>query len=501
MTTKQLLNQKNSILAGLHKAASVVASTMGGNGKTVIIADNENKVRFTKDGVTVADSIKFEDPIENIGAQMLISAAKETVERCGDGTTLTSVLLSNMLKNFYDFYHEEANLNEVITDMEVTVDRIVKKLKKRERSVKNTNDVYNIAKTSANSEKIGELFKEIYTTTGLEALVTVEYSEESLRTYYDVVQGVEFDSGYVHPSFMTNRATERAVYENAYIHVSQSGITNMTDELSSLLSFSIEHQHPLVVIAPRFSDATVRLFSMQKVNQGAPVVLIKTPGYGHHKPKNMKDIESFLSEDGTVDKIIVSPNSFILFNEDTPYLQDRLDELKSLKENAIDKLEEQDYEKRIWNLKAASAIIYAGGETPESKSEEYDRIEDAIGAVRSALESGYVAGGGLTFYNVAKEILEDETLSLGEVIVYNTIYKPFKTILENANEDYVSISKKCTEEKGYDVKTRNFVNFYKEGIVDPTLVLEVALRKALAVTKLIIDSSYTIFNEYKQKAF
>jgi chaperonin GroEL len=493
MKTKYSTNDLAKIVLGLNKAADIVKSTMGGQGKTVIIANNTNqdKLRFTKDGVSVAKSINFPDPLENIGAQILISAANKTVEQCGDATTLTSVLLQALVNETFKALNKskgKLDINKMLSDIEYSVSEVINKLNEQSKKVTNTEEIKHIASTSANSTRVGDLFKTIYDQTGLDALLSVEKSESSASTYFEITNGIQFDNGYVHPSFMTNKDTEQAVYENAYIHVDEDAVSILTDEYQNLLSVAASEQVPLIIIAPRFSDSFIRTCSMNKVNQGTKVCLIKTPGYAYGQKKNIDDIKAFISKDGYVDKIVVTDRSFTLFNEDHNNLEERLDQLKSLSESAHDKYDEQDYMDRYYKLKTATAIIYAGGTTPEAMQEEYDRIEDAIGATKTAVQYGYVEGGGLALAKISLTSKIDKK-------VKNVIMAPMTQIIKNANVDQVNID--MENPLGYNVKTHTYENFLETGIIDPTNVIIVALLNALSNTKLLINTSYVLYNEYQ----
>ena len=488
MKTRQIENNLDKIIEGLNIAANLVKSTMGGQGKTVIISTNNEreKLRFTKDGVSVAKALVLEDPIKNIGAQILISAANKTVEQCGDGTTLTSVLLQALISEAKKYIAKNKDVNAVINSIEESITKVINEINKNSLKVENIKDIVNITKISSNSDRIGKLFGEIYEQTGFDALITLEKSENSDVTYYDIIKGIEFDSGYVHSSFMTNKDTEQAIYENAYIHVDTDPVTTLTPEYEELLSGSIKHKIPLIIIAPRFSDAFIRVCSMNKVNQGASVCLIKIPGYGYGQKKNVDDILSFLSSDGTVQKIMVDSYRFILYNNDTPFLNDRIEQLKSLSETAQDKYDESDYLNRIYKLKGATAIIYAGGKTPEAMKEEYDRLEDAIGAAKTAVVSGFVEGGGLLLTKIALSTKLHPA-------VKNSILCPMKQILTNANINAVNID--LENPLGYNVNTNMYENFIESGVIDPTNVLIVSLQNAFMNMKLLINTSSAIYND------
>ena len=504
MQTTHITQQKESILKGLNTVADAVASTMGAKGKTVIIGSNDNKapLRFTKDGVSVAKAINLPDPIENIGAQLVISAANKTVEETGDGTSLTSIFLQTMIQTTIKILKKESNVNKVLIELENAVNKVIKSLQEKSIKVETINDIYNIANVSSNSEQIGELFKNIYTETkSFNSLLNLEKSENFTKTYYELTKGLEFeDSGYIHPAFMTNRNTEQIIYENAFVYITDQPVKTNNKYIEQLIEkVAIQNTTPLIIIAPKFGEGIKRTCIMNKVNNDIPVALLKLPGYGYGIKKNLEDLYSFLtpldgsdstSRGGMVDKIIASAYSFTLMNENTPYLEQRINQLKELSQSAIEHYDQKDYNKRLHNLQGSSVLIFAGGQTPEAQSEEYDRIEDAIGAVNTALKGGYVVGGG-------KELL-NQFEKCDNLILCDVLLRPIEQILKNANCDPDKFSEYLNLPNiGFNAKTLEDVDLLKEGIIDPTITLITALKNALSNTKLFINSSYVLFNTYK----
>jgi len=487
MKTKLIENNLDKIINGLNKAADIIASTMGAEGKNVII-ENGGRLRFTKDGVSVARSIVLPDPFENVGAQLLISAANKTVNEVGDGTTLTSLMLKTMVNSVLSEIQNNS-INKTLNDLEVAIEDAVRQIKEKTIAVNTLDEVEKIATTSSKSEAIGKLFRNLYEKTGFSAMINIEKADHSDRTYFERFTGIEFDSGYAHPSFMTNKELENVVFENAYIHIDTEPCTMVSDEYKKMLQFSYDNNIPLVVVAPRFSDAFIRLFSMNKVNQGAQVCLIRTPGYGHAVNKNIDDITSFLNEDGTVDRIVVDAYKFIIYNDNPPLVKDRIEALKTLRDNAVEAYDELDYNKRLHRLQGSSAIIFVGGLTRESQSEEFDRIEDAHGAVKSAIHNGFVEGGGKTLAEV----------QTNNKVLSECLKMPLKTILANANESLNILDEVLAKNLGYNTSAKRFENFIESGIIDPAQVCIQALNNAFTNTKLLINTSFVLNNEEDTK--
>lgn len=493
MITTTYTTDKTKLLEGLNQAANAVCSTMGGQGKTVLISDKGGN-RFTKDGVSVAENIVFPDAEKNMGARMIISAAKKSAQTVGDGTTLTTALLQSFVRHIYDNKDTYLkDLNWTFNQLKEGRDLTIEKIKEYSKKVSDINDIVNIAATSANSEKIGELFREIFTETGdFDTKITLERSEQADESYFDITKGLSFDSGYAHPAFMTDKSTEQAIYEDAFVYVTGEPLMTFGGELEKFMNQAMAENIPLVVIAPKFSDQILRLATMNKVNQGAQFLLLKLPGFGNAIEKNVDDIKAFLDADGYVEKVIADPVEFTLFNSNTPLVKPRVEQLKSLIEHSVDKFEAVDMEKRIHRLKGTAVIIYAGGSTTEEVYEEYDRLEDAIGSVKSAISGGYCLGGGVTLVNVYEDIKDDVDP------MFSALARPFAQIMSNANisiEQMPHEKRKKTE--GIDVKHfyGKFTDMKKAGIFDSSEVLIEAMKNSISLAILFCNTKYILHNQ------
>ena len=475
------INNLEPVIEGLNNAADIITSTMGAEGKTVAISE-DGKLRFTKDGVSVARNISFDDEFENIGAKILISAANETVKAVGDGTTLTSLLLQKLITSTN---LDSDNINAELSKIKKDLDLVKEQVLDVKKDVQTIDEIRNIASVSASSDKIGELFAQLYEEASFDSLIKLETSQYNNKSYYEVLKGVEYTGGYIHPSFRTDREVERCVHEDAMIVLSKNPITSTNDKYSLLIGEAHKEDVPIVIFAPGFSDAFIRRASMVKVNQDVRVCLVKLPGDSTHAiNKNFDDIQAFLSEDGYVDKIVITPYTTTFYNEDTPYLEDRLNQLRALKENAVEWWEEVDYEDRLHKLKGSSAIIYAGGRTQEEKSEEFDRLEDAIGATQSAIRNGYVPGGGYTMFTSTPKTKTVKFL----------VKTPLLKILENSNckVDIKQIQEKVSQGYLYNVKTEKWEKADESSILDPADVIIEAIDNAFSNTRLIVNTSFVI---------
>lgn len=481
--SKLVTNDLNKIFKGLHKAADIVVSTMGGAGKNVIIAFNNEEIIFTKDGVSVAKSIRFEDPEENVGAQLLINAAKKTVSEHGDGTTLTSLFTKEFALNCYEtiLNNPDIDINDFIDRLKEEIEIVKQKLRETSKKIENNSDIYKIAYTSSKSPRIGNFIAEIYSKTGLKANIGIEKSRTSNSTYYELVKGLSFDSGFVHQGF-SNNENGNCYFENPFIFITNDSITVPSD-YEEIINYNFKNNTPIVFIAPTFSDAFVRYAYSNKVNAGLEICLIKFPGWGNAVNENLKDIKAFINSNGTCSSVKVTPVEFTIYNDPEPEkLKKRVSQLKALAENAIDGYDEEMYNFRLASIQQSSAIIYVGGFTEKNAKEEYDRIEDAVGAVKSAIKGGYVKGAGLELYNIvnlSSELYKQE--------IIKTCQRPFIQILENARITVDSIKNR---DLPYNLRTKS----YDSNIIDSTEMICSALDNSFALVELLINTSYLVHN-------
>jgi len=474
--TQILTNEIKQTISGLNKAASVIISTMGGTGKNVILSNNNDEIVFTKDGVSVAKKIRFSNAEENIGAQLLINAANKTVEECGDGTTLTCLFTKEFINNLFDDNTmSKANVNDILEDVESHIEKVIQKLKDSSVKIDSPNDIYRIALTSSKSSRIAKFIHDIYLKTGLNANIAVEMSRANSSTYYEISEGLHFEDGFVHPSF-ANQDNNTCIFEKPFFIITDSNVQS-PDDYSEILDQLHNDGIPVVFIAPSFSDAFVRYCLTNKRQVGLQVCLIRTPGYGASVGENIKDMKAFINSDGTANKFVASPIEFTIYNQvDKDRLKKRIEQLTRLAEGAIEEYDEKDYLNRIHALQQSSAIIYVGGVTDKNAKEEYDRIEDAVGAVKSSLKLGYVKGAGVALANIETE----------HELLRRIIRRPYFQILENANI--------FTDEiKSEPLNVRTFQ--LDENIIDPTHVIINALENSFALAKLLINTSYIVHNE------
>ena len=465
------------IINGINKAADIITSTMSSKGKNVIIATSRGYQKFTQDGVTVAKSLKFQDPIENIGAQLVISSCQKTVDERGDGTTLTALMVKEFVSVLIKNITANSDINCTIENLSTEIDTVLNRIREKVVKVKNAKDVKKIATTAGKSNFVGDLFYHVYKEAGLNANIKVEKTDEMNYTTYDIRSGFEIRNGFSHSAFMTDKNTETCTYENVFVKTFKRDLSSVEEELKELIGFYKQQNIPLLIFAPKFGDAVIRYCTMAKLNSGVEIVLVKSGGWGEMIKRNLIDIDAFTS-DGFVDKIIVTPFTCTMYNKKSDSAIKRVEQLKKLKASAIELIDKRDYQERIDNLCGTGVIIFVGGNTEEAKNEEFDRIEDAVGAVKSAIEGGYVEGAGY---------------SMVDAICLNLAFKdcfkkPFEKICENANVK--------ADLQRIDFNTGLKIDSYEQlGIVDAYKTIHSALKNAFTTAKLLVNTTYTIYNK------
>ena len=482
-TSRIVTNDLTPILNGIYKAADIVISTMGGSGKNVIINNSFDELVFTKDGVSVAKSIRFKDVEENVGAQLLINAANKTVKEHGDGTTLTSLFVREFTRVIWQKRKEnpDTDVNDLIDSIKSQIETVKSLLREVSQKIDTNHDIYRVAYTSSKSSRLASFIAEIYSKTGLKANISLENSRTNNNSYYELIKGLAFESGFVHASF-GDKDTGSCYFERPFIFVTNESVTVPSD-YEELIETNYKNDTPLVIIAPNFSDAFIRYCLTNKQRMGLQICLVKLPGYGFGVKENIKDIKAFVNSDGTCSSIKITPLEFIIYNETEPErIKTRVAQLQSLADNAVEKYDEDSYLERIHKLNQSSAIIYVGGITEKNAKEEYDRLEDAIGAVKSAIKEGFVRGAGVELANIIFNKQDD----LSEIIK-QVCYSPYTTILKNARLE----PSKFKIDKPYNIRSKQ----YDDTLIDPTGMICSALDNSFALVELLINASYLIYNE------
>ena len=496
---------KNKVIEGVDKLSQAVKSTLGASGKCVIYEDGMGKPVITKDGVTVAESVVLLDPVENIGATLIKEAAKNTVKEAGDGTTTAIVLAESLLKTVNEPEYKGESIRDIKNGIQSGSKKIMEYLSKHSKAVSGTM-LANVSTISCNNDKeLGDIISEAYEQVGKNGIVLMEESETE-QTYAEVVDGVQFDSGLTSQHFATNKNKQIAELENPCVLIVESPIPNIR-KLQNILEYVLKNKRPLLIIAEVDQQVKSALL-MNKVKGNINVNIVDPPGFGASKADTIEDLAFLtgatvmneeLGDDldliqpvclGEVVKSVTNNRTTVLTtgvnqNDLHERIQDVNDSIKKEKEPFFKKK----LQDRLAMLSGFVGVIKVGAASKVELKEKKYRVEDAIYAVKAALQEGIVPGGGIALLNAAQSI---KTENIGEKILTKAIKSPFLTIMANAGiENYETPTKKGV---GFDVITGISTDMIKSGIVDPVLVTKTALKNAVSVVTTIISADCVISN-------
>jgi len=486
---------RNKLIKGITKISKAVKSTLGPRGKTVLIESPEHigGMTITKDGVTVANSIFLDDPVENLAVQMLKDAARRTANSAGDGTTTAIVLTEAIIKAGESNLNKENNITEVVKSINQFSKIILKELKKNSRKITKAR-LLDVATISANNDKVlGKIIADAYSKVGKNGIVTVERSQNH-ETYATVTNGIKVDRGYTSNLFITNQKNDESVLEDVLVLVCDQEISNIL-QIENVLKPIIQQNKKLLIIGP-CSVNVVNTLAANVVRNGLKLCNIIPPQFGYKQHELMQDIAlsvgaKYFSEKtgddlsllsmkdlGHADKIISGKSQTVIIknNQITEEIEKRISDLKEQQENTELVADKEFINERIASLSGSIGAIYVGGNSDVEQKEKYDRVEDAVCAVRSALEEGIVKGGGMALLNCQRKIEEvfmtkvndDEKTAF--LILADAIVAPAVQILENAGKKYADIypHEYIEKNKDYNVKTESYGDFFKMGVIDPS---------------------------------
>ena len=499
------VNAKDKIMTGVDKLAKAVKSTLGASGKCVIYEDTYGRPLITKDGVTVADSVVLFDPVENIGATLVKEASKNTVKEAGDGTTTAIVLAESLLKTVDNPEFIGETTRDIKIGIKTACDKVVKYIDNNSTPVSGTM-LHSVSAISCNNDKdLGDLIAQTYEKVGKDGVVLMEESETD-QTYADIVDGVQLSCKLTSPHFMTNKDRQLCELENPYVLIVASEIPSIR-KIQNILEHVIKQNRSLLIVA-QVSEQVKSALLMNKVKGNIKVNIIDNPGFGASKRDTIEDlalltgakvIDEELGDDldliqpdclGEVVKSVTDNRTTVLttgvLNEE---VANRIKEIEDKVADIKDPFFKKKQQERLAMLSGSVGMIKVGANSKIELKEKKDRVEDAIYAVKAALQEGIVPGGGICLLNAAKSI---KPKNIGEKILVEAIKSPFFTIMANAGiENYETPTKKGV---GYDVTTGKSVNMIKSGIVDPALVTKTALKNAVSVASTIISADCIISN-------
>lgn len=505
---------RDKLISGISSISKAVKSTLGPRGRTVLIesTDHLSGITVTKDGVTVANSIYLDDPIENLAIQMMKDAASRTASSAGDGTTTAIVLTEAIVSSGMKLLTKEHNVTEVIRFINEEVQNVIQHLKDNSKQV-TPESLNHVATISANNDlEIGDIITEAYKQVGQDGVVTVEKSMNH-ETYSEITNGIKIDRGYTSNLFLNNQRKDECVLEDVMVLVCDQEINNIL-QIENVLKPIIQQNKKLLLIAP-CSQNVVNTLAANVVRNSLKLCNIIPPSFGYRTHELMSDIAvaigaKFYSEKtgddlsllnlndlGHVDKIIVGKDSSVLIkNSDiSDEVKTRIEELKEQQAHTTVKADKDFINERIASLAGAIGCIYVGGNSDVEQKEKYDRVEDSVCAVKSAMQEGIVAGGGTALYRAAQKISDNEknqNKKIAHAILKEALIAPIRQIIDNAGLQAVDIILKTnTGDKyyGYDVKNETYGNMYEMGVIDPLKVTKNALLNATSVATTILSTN------------
>jgi chaperonin GroEL len=510
---------REKMLRGVDILANAVKVTLGPKGRNVVLEKSYGAPRITKDGVTVAKEIELEDKFENMGAQMVREVASKTSDVAGDGTTTATVLAQAIVKEGAKSVAAGANPMDLKRGIDLAVAAVVAELKKNAKKVTSNDEIAQVGTISANGDtEIGAKIAEAMKKVGNEGVITVEESK-SLETELDVVEGMQFDRGYLSPYFVTNAEKMTAELEDAYILIHEKKLSGLKDMLP-LLEAVVQAGKPLLIIAEDVEGEALATLVVNKLRGGLKVAAVKAPGFGDRRKAMLEDLAvvsggTVVSEDLGIKLENVTLNMLgrakrVKIDKDDTTIIDgagsksdieaRVKQIKAQIEETTSDYDKEKLQERLAKLAGGVAIIKVGGATEIEVKERKDRVEDALHATRAAVEEGVVPGGGVALLRAIKTLeglkVENDDQKVGINIVKKALQTPARQIFTNAGEDGSVIVGKILENAkysyGYNAQTLAYGDLITEGVIDPTKVVRSALQGAASVAGLLVTTEVMI---------
>jgi len=516
---------RNNLKAGIDALADAVKVTLGPKGRNVIIEKSFGAPQITKDGVTVAKEIELEDPVENMGAQMVKEVASKTADQAGDGTTTATVLAQAMVNAGLKNVTAGANPMDLKRGIDKATKAVVEEMANLSEQVGDDfKKIEQVATISANNDpSIGKLIAEAMQKVSKDGVITVEEAKGT-DTYVEVVEGMQFDRGYLSPYFITDAEKMVTEYENPLILIHDKKITNVQD-IVPILEKAAQAGRPLLIIAEDMDSQPLGVLVVNRLRGGLKVVAVKAPGFGDRRKAMLEDIAiltggTVISEEqgyklenttldqlGSAEKIVVDKDTTTIINGkgDPEAIKARIKQIKQQIETTTSDYDKEKLQERLAKLAGGVAVLYVGAPTEVEMKEKKDRVEDALHATRAAIEEGIVPGGGVVFIRAAKALdgvkTENEDEKIGVDIVKKSLDAPLKTIAQNAGVEgavVVNEVKKGKDDYGYNAKEDRFENLKKAGIIDPTKVSRIALENAASIAGMLLTTE-AVINDIKEE--
>ena len=517
---------REQMLRGVDILANAVKVTLGPKGRNVILDKSFGAPRITKDGVTVAKEIELEDKFENMGAQMVREVASKTNDTAGDGTTTATVLAASILREGAKAVAAGMNPMDLKRGVDLAVAEAVKDIAKRSKKIKDSAEVAQVGTISANGDKsIGKMIADAMQKVGNEGVITVEEAK-SLETELDVVEGMQFDRGYLSPYFITNHEKMVAELEDVYILIHEKKLSSLQPMLP-VLEAVVQTSKPLVIIAEDIEGEALATLVVNKLRGGLKVAAVKAPGFGDRRKAMLEDIAiltggTMIAEDlgiklenvnlqmlGKAKRVRIEKENTTIINGAGAKkdIEGRVGQIKAQIEETTSDYDKEKLQERLAKLAGGVAVIRVGGATEVEVKEKKDRVDDALNATRAAVEEGIVPGGGVALLRakaaVAKLKSENADEQAGINIVLKALESPIRQIVENSGVEGSIVVGKISENKsqtyGFDAQKEQYVDMIEAGIVDPAKVVRTALQDAASVAGLLITTEAMVAEVPKDK--
>ncbi len=516
---------RERMLAGVDILANAVRVTLGPKGRNVVIEKSFGAPRTTKDGVTVAKEIELEDKFMNMGAQLIREVASKTNAEAGDGTTTATVLAQAIVREGMKAVSAGRNPMDLRRGIDKAVIAVVEDLKKRSAKVKSNDEIAQVGTLAANGDAlIGKFLADAMAKVGNEGVITVEEAK-SLDTELDVVEGMQFDRGYLSPYFITNADKMEATLEDPFILLFEKKLSSLQPMLP-ILEAIVQSQRPLLIIAEDVEGEALATLVVNKLRGGLKVAAVKAPGFGDRRKAMLEDIAvltggQVISEDlgiklenvtiemlGKAKKVVVKKDDTTVVDGagKKADIEGRIAQIKAQIEDTTSDYDKEKLQERLAKLAGGVAVIKVGGATEVEVKERKDRVDDALNATRAAVEEGIVPGGGTALLRAALKLSvkgDNEDQNVGINIIRKALEAPIRQIVENAGVEGSIVVGKIRESKddnfGFNAQTEEYVDLIKAGIIDPVKVVRIALQDAASVAGLIITTEATIAEAPKRK--
>jgi chaperonin GroEL len=513
------IEARAALKAGVDALANAVKVTLGPKGRNVVIDRKFGAPSVTKDGVTVAKEIELKDPVQNMGAQMVKEVASKTADVAGDGTTTATVLAQALITEGMRNVASGANPMDLKRGMDKASAAIVAELKKMSKEVGSDNSlIEQVATISANNDKdIGALIAQAMKTVGNEGVITVEEAK-GMETTVTIVEGMQFDRGYLNPYFVTNPEKMETELENPYILIHDSKVSNMKD-LLPVLEQTAQSGRPLLIIAEDVDGEALATLVVNKIRGSLKIAAVKAPGFGDRRKAMLQDIailtggqvisqetglkleNTSISELGSAEKITIDKDNTIIVNGAGAKkdIAARVGQIKAQIESTTSDYDKEKLQERLAKLAGGVAVLYVGAATEVEMKEKKDRVDDALHATRAAVEEGIVPGGGTAYIRAASKLKNVKCENADEItgvsIVVRAIEEPLRQIVANAGGEGAVIVNTVRDGKGdfgYNARTEEFVNLFAAGVIDPTKVSRVALENAVSISGMMLTTECVI---------